>query len=81
MRLILKYLLALLASAIFTTLTMLFVGVVNFVFVGEIPVNLTIIATFITFLLYSFVTCLIAYLTTPSNDNKIVLPNRNSNNN
>lgn len=62
MRLILKYFIALLVAAVFTGITILFVAAVNVMFVGTIPFYGAIIATITTFILYSFVTLLIAYL-------------------
>lgn len=57
-----KYTIALVIAALLTALTVLFLGAVNLYFVGTIPVTYTIIATVVTFLLYSFTTCFIAYL-------------------
>ena len=69
MKLLIKYIIALLVAAILTVLTILIIGYINYVFTGEIPIDGTIIATIITFALYSFVTGFIAYLTSPVNEN------------
>ena len=65
MKFFLRYTIAIIVSAILTGLTILSLGVINYVFVGEIPIDGTILATIITFGLYTLVTCLIAYLTIP----------------
>ena len=62
---LLRNIIAIIVSAILTGLTILSLGVINYVFVGEIPIDGTILATIITFGLYTLVTCLIAYLTIP----------------
>lgn len=62
MKLIIRLILAIFLAIILTGLTILSVGYINWIFVGEIPVTYTIIATVVTFLLYASVTCFIAYL-------------------
>jgi len=62
MKLIIRLIIALFLAVILTALTILSLGYINWIFVGEIPVNYTIIATVVTFLLYAAVTCFIAYL-------------------
>lgn len=74
MKFFLRYLFAIIVSTILTALTILSLGVINYIFVGEIPMDGTILATIITFALYSLVTCLIAYLTIPVK--KIKLPKK-----
>ena len=69
MKLLFKYIIALLVAAILTGLTILIIGYINYVFTGEIPISGAIIATIITFALYSLVTGFIAYLTSPVNEN------------
>ena len=67
MKLLFKYLIAVLVAAILTGFTILIIAYINYIFTGELPIDGAIIATIITFALYSFVTCFIAYLTSPVN--------------
>ena len=62
MQLKFRLVIALVLSTILTIVTVLFVGYVNYFYTSEIPMTFAIIGTIITFILYSFVTCLIAYL-------------------